>query len=203
MFISIIVMMEPAKLSKVGKKLFKFIEFDDQEKLIYEIRKHPFGLALIYIAGIAVTLVLAVVMVGLMLLVRENTTSVAVTGSGDAFRSLIFLGGGLLILLSLTFTFIGAYLYESNVVIVTSDKLTQILYRTIFDRKVSQLSIGDVQDITVNQKGIFAHLFNYGTLVVETAGEQQNYTFTFVPNPYDASKAIVQAHEINLKQYGN
>lgn len=199
----IMIVMEPAKLSNVGKKLFKFMEFDDEEKLIYEIRKHPFGLFIIYATGIAVTLVLAAVMIGLMVLTRQDSVSTVTIGGSGAVRSLILLGGSLLLALSLIFTFIGAYLYESNVVIVTSDKLTQILYRTIFDRKVSQLSIGDVQDTTVNQRGVFAHLFNYGTLIVETAGEQQNYTFTFVPHPYEASKAIVQAHEENLKKYGN
>ena len=87
--------------------------------------------------------------------------------------------------------------------LVTSDKIAQVLYRTIFDRKISQLSIGDVQDVTVTQRGVLARMFNYGTIVIETAGEQQNYTFTFVPDPYMCGKAIVGAHEENLKQYGN
>ncbi|MCA9344118.1 PH domain-containing protein, partial [Candidatus Saccharibacteria bacterium] len=72
-----------------------------------------------------------------------------------------------------------------------------------FNRKISQLSIGDVQDVTVTQKGVLAHLFNYGTLVIETAGEQQNYLFTYIPDPYKHSKLIVGAHEKNLVQYGN
>lgn len=96
-----------------------------------------------------------------------------------------------------------AIFYKSNVVLVTNEKLAQVLYKNLFHRRISKLSIGDVQDVTVIQKGVFAHLFNYGTLIVETAGEQQNYTFAFAPNPYESSKAIVMAHEDNLKRHGN
>jgi hypothetical protein len=100
-------------------------------------------------------------------------------------------------------TGIGAYLYISNVILVTSEKLAQVLYKSIFNRKISQLSIGDVQDVTVNQVGLTARLFNYGTIIIETAGEQDNYDFTYVPDPYKKSKLIVGSHEVNLTKYGN
>jgi len=74
-----------------------------------------------------------------------------------------------------------------------------MLYKTIFDRKISQLGIGDVQDVTVTQKGIFARIFNYGTLVIETAGEQVNYIFTYTPRPYETAKQIVGSHENIVK----
>ena len=87
--------------------------------------------------------------------------------------------------------------------IVTSEKLAQLLNPSLFNRKISQLSIGDVQDVSVHQNGIFPHIFDYGTVVIETAGEQQNYTFTFAPEPYKCAQAMVNAHEENLKLYGN
>ena len=111
--------------------------------------------------------------------------------------SMFFGLGGLVV------TTISAILYVNNVILVTTEKIAQILYFSLFNRKISQLSIGDVQDVSVSQNGIFPHLFNYGTLVIETAGEQQNYTFTFVPKPYQSSQAVVGAHEENLKLYGN
>lgn len=193
--------MNPASLSKHAKEVFKRIEFDANEELVAEIRKHPFGLFIIYLIGSLVTISLLAV-----------TIVVAVFANGDrlgtgfdlsAGQPIVLLIGGLLIIVSVVMTIIGAYLYESNVVLVTSEKIAQFLYKTIFDRKISQLSIGDIQDVTVSQVGLFARLFNYGTLVIETAGEQQNYTFTYTPNPYQASKEIVGAHERNLVKYGN
>src|SRR5687768_11725246 len=45
-------------LSSIGKKYFKYIEFDDEEILLTEIRKHPFGLFIIFLTSIFVALVL-------------------------------------------------------------------------------------------------------------------------------------------------
>lgn len=193
--------MEHQNLSSVGKKLFSLIEFDDDEQLVYEIRKHPIGLILIYFTGFFIALTLIAAFFGTTFFLDNDPLGTGV--NSEPLRSPLIILGTILILLTLLMTFIGAYIYQSNVVLVTSEKLTQVVYRTIFDRKISQLSIGDVQDTTVDQKGILSRIFNYGTLIVETAGEQQNYTFTYVPRPYEASKAVVHAHEENLKEYGN
>lgn len=189
------------ELSPRGQKFFKLIEFDKDERLIWEIRKHPFGLFLIYLTGSLVT-----VTIYSFLVFGAAAYSSDFLGLGIELGNLrpIIIGFGFLLsVLSIVGTMIGVFLYTSDVVLVTSEKISQLLYASIFSKKISQLSIGDIQDVTVNQKGVFAHIFNYGTLVIETSGEQQNYKFTFTPKPYEASKAIVGAHENNLKLYGN
>lgn len=193
--------MKHLHLSAVGRQLFKLIEFDAEEKLLYEIRKHQIGLVFIYFIGLFISIALILAFFGAVIFLDNDPLELGV--SRRTIQGLAIFIGTILILLSLLATYIGAYIYQHNVVLVTSDKLTQVIYKNIFHRKISQLSIGDVQDVTVNQIGILARFFNYGTLVIETAGEQQNYTFSFVPNPYEASKAIVNAHEENLKKYGN
>lgn len=189
--------MQPAKLSHNGRRLFEVIEFDENERLLAEIRKHPFGLYLIYLSGIFVSLLILAVLLGLSYVAGQSNSDNA------SLQGLMILGGVVISVAVLGVTFIAGYLYNSNVIIVTNEKLAQVLYASLFNRKISQLSIGDVQDVTVQQNGIFPHWFNYGTIVIETAGEQQNYTFTYAPNPYEASKTIVSAHEINLKEFGN
>lgn len=193
--------MDPNSLSHIGKNLFKLIEFDADERLIWEVRKHPVGLFIIYASGTLIAvLLLAIFFVGGMS-AGENFLDLGIDISG--YRAVLILIGLVMAILTIGVTAIAGYLYKNNVMLVTSDKIAQVLYRTLFDRKISQLSIGDVQDVTVTQKGVLARMFNYGTVVIETAGEQQNYTFTFVPDPYMCSKAIVGAHEENLKSYGN
>jgi len=193
--------MDPSQLSRNAKEVFKRIEFDKNEELVSEIRKHPFGLIVIYFIGTLVTLALLTVTMAVTAFAQGDQLGTGVDLS--AIQPYVAVLGGVLIIASVVMTMIGAYLYKSNVVLVTSEKIAQLLYKTIFDRKISQLSIGDIQDVTVSQKGLFARLFNYGTLVIETAGEQQNYTFTYTPDPYMASKDIVGAHERNLTKYGN
>lgn len=188
-------------LSSRARSFFNMIEFDENEELVWEIRKHPFGLALIYFTGAAIAaIIFSFLVLGPMVFSSDFLGLDIELGS---VRPVLILIGFVLTVFALVGTAIGAYLYQANVVIVTSEKIAQLLYKSLFDRKISQLSIGDVQDVSVQQKGIFARMFNYGTLIVETAGEQNNYVFTFTPKPYETAKAIVSSHEENLKQYGN
>lgn len=188
-----------SRLSEAGRKYFKFIEFDENEELVTEIRKDPVGLIIVLLTGGFVTIALllvAGVVAGLDL-------SQIFTSSAPTVRGLLVVGCLLGAIGTVIMTAIAAYLYVSNVIYVTSEKIAQVLYLSLFNRKISQLSIGDVQDVTVSQKGILAHIFDYGTLVIETAGEQENYSFNYVPDPYQVSKMIVGAHETNLVKYGN
>jgi uncharacterized membrane protein YdbT with pleckstrin-like domain len=193
--------MKPEQLSTNGRKLFEMIEFDENEQLIAEIRKHPFGLFIVYITGFAITMAVSLVFFLVPILLSANNSGF--TSEARAIQPYMTLLGLILVIGCLIGTGIGAYLYISNVILVTSEKLAQVLYKSIFNRKISQLSIGDVQDVTVNQVGLTARLFNYGTIIIETAGEQDNYDFTYVPDPYKKSKLIVGSHEVNLTKYGN
>lgn len=183
----------------MGKKYFELIEFDENEELLGEIRKHPIGLLIIELTGVIMAIIVMLAAYALIWGTKQLDSSLA----SDGVTAIVMIVGVLLALGVLGVSFIGSILYKSNVIFVTNEKIAQVLYKSIFDRTISQLSIGDVQDVTVTQKGLLARYFNYGTLVIETAGEQQNYTFTYVPSPYETAKLIVGSHETNLKQYGN
>lgn len=193
--------MRPEQLSTSGQKFFKMIEFDNDEKLLGEIKKHPFGFFVIVITGGLITLALLVALVVMPFAIKSDPIGTGIDVA--SIRAILMLVGLLLISLTIVMTIIAAYLYVGNIIIITNEKITQHLYLTIFNRKISQLSVGNVEDVTVTQVGIFARVFNYGTLVIETAGEQQNYTFTYTPHPYESAKLIVGAHEQSIKNFGN
>lgn len=194
-------MVDPQKLSPTAKRLLGMIEFDEDEKIVCEIHKHPFGLFAIYLTGFLVAAVLLIAFIAVGTLVNDtvmpNGTDV------DQVEALLAVAGLVSSVIVIIATLIGAYIYKSNVILVTNEKIAQVLYHNIIHRSISQLSIGDVQDVTVRQNSLFSRIFKYGTLVIETAGEQQNLTFTYVPMPYDAARGIVGAHELNLREYGN
>lgn len=188
------------RLTPLGKRYFALVEFDDEEELLAEIRKHWFGLFLVELTGIFVTLAILVATLTL-------GSNLDILGSDlvdtSGAQPVVLAIGLVLTVFSIIGAVIATVLYQSNVIFITDQKLAQVLYISLFNRKISQLSIGDIQDVTVVQRGIFPRIFNYGTLVIETAGEQQNLSFTYVPKPYESSQTIVGAHEDNLKKYGN
>jgi len=188
-------------LSPVGKRLFRYIEFDDQERLLAEIRKHPIGLFFIELTGGLISLVLFLVTA--ILALNLQNLGVFNDDSIGMFRNIIFMTGGILAAFGLIATIIAAILYRSNVVFVTDQKIAEVAYISLFNRKITQLGIGNVEDVAISQKGILARLFRFATLIVETAGEIENATFTYVPQPNTNSQLIIQAHEVYVQKYGN
>lgn len=191
------------RMSPIGRRFFELVEFDGNEDFVIEIRKHPFGMVLIWGLGIFVALILLFVPILLAAFLSSNSASSLVGNQGSTVQVILFGVAIFLALGALAVTLINVFLYKNNVIFVTSEKIAQVLYSSLFNRKISQMSIGDVQDVTVRQDGIFPRIFGYGKLSIETAGEQDNYEFTYVPDPYETSKLIVGAHEGNLHRYGN
>ena len=185
------------RLSTVGRQFFNLIEFDENEELLLEVRKHPFGLLIIVFTSAIISFT---VLASSFILASTSIMSDIGLAGQERFVALF---GFIFAVLIFLVTGVYAQLYRSNVVYITNEKVAQVLYITIFNRKISQLNIGDIQDVTVSQRGFFAQALKYGTLVIESAGEQQNYTFSFVPNPQEAAKTIITAHEANLKRFGN
>lgn len=184
---------------KVDNKYLKLIEMDADEQVVCFIKKHPIGLLGIYITGI---LIAFTVLVGGVIFASwyQMQPDLQVTTPVGAIVTLLCI---IISLLIIGFTYIAGFIYSNNVIIVTNEKIAQVLYRNLVDRKTSQLSLGDLQDVTVDQKGLLARVFKYGTLVIETAGEQNNYNFTYAPYPYEFSKSIVLAREHSIEKYGN
>jgi hypothetical protein len=188
------------KLSPMGAKLFKYIEFDDDEDLLAEIRKHPVGVVGISIVGILIAFIIGASTI--LLAVSLNSAAVDV-GGGGLVQTLLVAGGVILALLALAATAIAVVIYRSSVVFVTNEKIAEVAYLSIFNRKVTQLGVGNVEDVTVQQKGILSHIFDYGNITVETAGESENCSFTMTPHPNFYSRIIIEAHEEFVHKHGN
>lgn len=188
------------QLSPVGRKLFQYIEFDESEELLSEIRKHPIGIFGIALTGIFITL--AIVISTFVLAVSLPSMNVGVS-EDSAVKGILISFGLILGVLGLAVTAIAIIIYARNVIFVTNEKVAQVNYMSLFNRKVTQLGIGNIEDVTVHQAGILAHIFGYATLRIETAGELPNPEFTLVPKPYPEARIMITAHEKYVQKYGN
>jgi uncharacterized membrane protein YdbT with pleckstrin-like domain len=117
-----------------------------------------------------------------------NTSSATISGPLSA---IIILSAVLLVLILFTAT----YIYRQSRLLITDRSLVQIMQRTLFNRKVSRLSMSNVEDVSEEQRGIISSIFNYGTLIVQTAGEMENFIFTLCPNPAALADRIIEARQ--------
>lgn len=157
-------------------------DINKDEVKVADIRRHPFGLLLVYTQ----VLIAIVLVIGLMVFLLPEMV-------GDSSDQLIIAGSMIIFGLAAIFMLLYTKIYYGNQLIITDMHVTQVLQSGLFSRKVSELTMENVEDVTANQHGIFPTMFNYGTMKVETAGEQNNFVFRYCPNPNAYAKALQDA----------
>lgn len=159
------------------------------EQVICEIKRHPIGIYGTYaVAGLLFVVALAAAIAAPMFIKSSS-------GSTSSLDAIIWGVSGLLVLVASVMLFVGTKVYWGNRWVVTSDSITQTLQNSLFDVQSSQLSMGNIEDVTVEQDGVLCHMFGYGLLRVETAGEHSKFVFPYCPNPNEYAKKILNTRE--------
>jgi hypothetical protein len=70
-----------------------------------------------------------------------------------------------------------------NIYIVTNERIVDIDFYYLLYKNFSQAELNKIQDLSFSSGGVFASLFNYGNVIVQTAGESPNLEFNKVPYP--------------------
>lgn len=171
----------------------KILDLDKNERVIKRTKRHVIGLIGIYVASALASLLF----VALLFVAVSNQESIA----GDLSEIHMGLAFGLLLIIVAIFTYIGSYVYKMNELIVTNENIIQVLQFSLFSRQISQLNLAKIQDVSVDQNGIFSNFFGYGTIEIETAGEASNFKFIYTPNPNIVAKTIIEAHEDYVRNH--
>lgn len=161
---------------------------DAEDGKVCEIRRHPFGIIVLYIQA-------TIGAVGsLLLLFFIAPSALPDSSTSKVYGVLTALSIVVLVLMALLL-FVATLIYRESRLVVTSDNITQVIQRGLFSTKTSRLSMASVEDVTAEQRGFFATILDYGTLKVETAGEQENFTFPYCPNPRHYAGEILAARQ--------
>lgn len=99
-------------------------------------------------------------------------------------------------LVMLTFIFSAWISYYYDIYILTSDKIVDITQSGFFNRKIAQLSLLRVQDVSSKIEGFFPTFFVFGDVLVETAGEKvETFLLKDIPNPQKFSASVLELHD--------
>ena len=150
--------------------------FDPDERIIVTQRKHWIFIAF-RIAALALASAVPPVLGGIVIAFPD----VAVTRDG----LLMFLVGYCLWLLVLVIAaFYSWTVWILDLWIVTDRKFIDIEQKSLFHRQVSTLTHEKVQDVTVRVDGLFATWLDFGTGVVQTAGQEREFVIHGIRRPY-------------------
>lgn len=77
--------------------------------------------------------------------------------------------------------------------IVTNERIIDILQIGLFRRKVSELHLESIQDISVNTNGVAQSYLDFGNIEIQTGATAQRFLFDQVPHPLKIKDEIMKA----------
>lgn len=163
-------------------------KIDDDEELLAVIKRHPFGIVKLYFQVIAA------------LLGAGGVLYFALPGAFapedyPMLYSIIGIAAVVIVIFMVLITIVATIIYNISELVITDKTITQTIQNGIFSRKTSQLAMSSVEDVTANKDGVFPTIFNYGRLLIETAGEQENFHFEYCPHADHYAKLILEARQ--------
>lgn len=93
-------------------------------------------------------------------------------------------------LLALTWAARAAFIWSLDGMVLTNQRLIDLDQKGIFSREVSECPLETIQDIRSQQKGIASHLFDYGTIKVQTASRDEHFELTHVRHPIQMQELL-------------
>jgi len=82
-----------------------------------------------------------------------------------------------------------------NIYIVTNQRVVDIDFYYLLYKHFGEAELTKIQDISYTAGGIFAAIFNYGDVTIETAGEAPNLIFEKIPHPEQVVETIRELTE--------
>jgi len=150
-------------------KVFSFKEKDDQEVILLVLRQHWFT---------NVGWIVIAVLMALAPLLLRFIPLLASFPLNYQFISVLFW-----YLITITFIFERFLSWYFNVYIITDERVVDIDFNNLLDKKFSEAKISMIQDITSRVSGLSQTILNYGTVYIQTASEVPEIQFEKVPNP--------------------
>jgi hypothetical protein len=147
--------------------------------------------SIIVLIGLYLEVVAAVVAFGFLIgVLSPNTVTRLFDGSAASLLILILVVALVIVILVLL-----TNIYLQNELVINDKSLIEVTQHGPFSNKASRLSFSNVEDVSGTQSGFLATAFNFGTLMVQTAGTMDNFIFTYCPSPNKYAHQILVARQ--------
>lgn len=177
------------KRSLLGKTLSAYlfmpddIRFETQEPgetIILLLRKHWItNLLWLLISGILIVLPLFLFPA---LTLSGTTPSIPVS-----LMSFFILGW---YLITFSYIFVNFILWYFTVSIVTNERIIDIDFINLLNKKFAETRINRIEDVTMRTGGFIRAFFDYGDVLVQTAAKEVQFEFLAVPHPEKVVRTI-------------
>lgn len=163
----------------------------DEETIYLVIREHPILIAIrlffiVFLYSLGIT----------MHILIPHLLPDFVTGIVADAIDLLFFVYYLGLLLGALLAFVYYYL---SVQIITDMRMVDVDQSSLFGRKVTEIQIENVEEVTSTSHGLLPTLFNFGKVLVQTSSAVSEFTFENVAHPEQIKKLILDLYEQHRK----
>jgi small-conductance mechanosensitive channel len=82
------------------------------------------------------------------------------------------------------------YQYHNDIWVITNQRIVDSIKKHPFSHRLSTADLVNVQDMTVERKGVLQTLLNYGDIVCETASDGGEFVLAGIPRPQDVQLLV-------------
>uniref|UniRef100_A0A7C4R8L6 DUF304 domain-containing protein n=1 Tax=candidate division CPR3 bacterium TaxID=2268181 RepID=A0A7C4R8L6_UNCC3 len=170
------------------------IDLYDDEKIVIIIRKHWFsfiGTIILTFILILVFFIASIFFYGSVGGVQEGADfSNLITDNLGRGAYLVF--GSIYLLSVLGFFYVSWLDYYLDVFILTNKRILRIEQLVLFGQKSSETSYQHVQAVSSKVGGFIQSILHIGTVFVETAGDNDNFSFPIIRDPGGIATKILE-----------
>jgi len=166
---------------------------DTQERIILFLRQHPIVLVPVLFRGV-------LIIVGGLFLTFIFGIMAANSGFDLQLTNIV--------LVTLSFVFgLGLMFFEFlkwyyTVFIITTSRLVDLDFLTLFNATLSSTLLEDIQDVSHSTPGFFSTLFDMGSIEIQTASEKNRFEISNIPKPRDVQDILMDLLE-NVEKNGS
>lgn len=161
---------------------------DANTKVVAIVHRHPFGILVIYLqmfVGLAAAGLLIYLLMPSLVNREDNPGAYVLVGV-----VMLILAAFMVVVM-----LVATVIYRQSKLIMTDKDITEVTQEGLFNRRIAQLNVSNIEDATADRRGVFQTLLNFGILNIETAGETDNFYFHYCPEPDKYAKVVLQLRE--------
>ncbi len=106
----------------------------------------------------------------------------------------------IIILLVWCFLFFKISSYYLDCWVITNQRTIHTELKGLFSRYISSIYHHQIQDVSVDVKGLIPTYFNYGDLQIQTAGKFRQFVFKQIETPYKTKDILMDTQREYLKK---
>ena len=169
------------------------IRLEKDEKILFTIRKHWF----VFFVDIISVALLLLIPIAMIFGIHYLKQFMDISGNNIALVAIVT---SVILLFVWVSIFIMWTDYYLDILILTNKHIIDVEQKGLFSRELSMFRLDKIQDVTSEVDGLIPTLLKFGTIHIQTAGDDKDFLIRGIPSPFDVRHKISKQQSASLKE---